>query len=49
VEQIKAAIARQLHGGHISVAIKKHAITEEILEAVFSMWSMPRLQNKDTS
>jgi hypothetical protein len=42
VEQIKAAIARELHG-HVSVAINKHATTEEILEAVFPLWSMPRL------
>jgi hypothetical protein len=43
VEKIKAAIARQLYGEHVSVAINKHATTEEILGAVFPVWSMPRL------
>jgi hypothetical protein len=34
------------HGKHISAAMNQHAI-EELLEAVFSMWSAPRLYNED--
>jgi hypothetical protein len=41
------AIARQWHGKHISTATNEHATIEELLETVFSVWSMPRLQNED--
>jgi hypothetical protein len=37
VEQEEAAFARQQWG--------KHAATEELLEVVFSVWSMPSLYN----
>jgi hypothetical protein len=43
----EAAIARQRHGKHISTAMNKHETIEELLEAVFSMQSAPRLYNED--
>jgi hypothetical protein len=38
----EAPIATQRRGKH-SAATNQHATTEELLEAVFSMWSAPRL------
>jgi hypothetical protein len=38
VEQEEAAIGRQRRGEHISAATNQHATTEELLEAVFSVW-----------
>jgi hypothetical protein len=34
-----AATARQQHGKHISAAKNQQTTTEELLEAVFSVWS----------
>jgi hypothetical protein len=47
VEQEELAIARQQHGKHVSAAMNKHATTEKLLEAEFSIWSMSRLYSKD--
>jgi hypothetical protein len=35
------------HGEHSSSISSKHATIEELLEAVFSVWSMPVLHKKD--
>jgi hypothetical protein len=43
LEQEKVAVAKQWHSKHISVA----ADSGTILDVVFSVWSMPRLYNKD--
>jgi hypothetical protein len=43
VEQEEAAIAMQQHSEHVSAAMNQHTTTEELLEAVFSVWSMLRL------
>jgi hypothetical protein len=45
VEQV--AVARQQHGNHVSTAMNKHATTEELLEAVFFVWSVLMLYSKD--
>jgi hypothetical protein len=42
-EQEQVAGARQWHGKHVSAAMNNHATIEELLEVVFSIWSMPRL------
>jgi hypothetical protein len=47
VEQIDAAIAMQRCGKHISAAVNEYATVEELLEAVFSMQSVPRLYRKN--
>jgi hypothetical protein len=47
VQPEETAIARQRHGKHVSVAVDMHATVEELLEAVFSMWSVPRLYNEN--
>jgi hypothetical protein len=39
----KTTIARQQHGKQFSAVMNNHATTEELLEAVSFMWSMPRL------
>jgi hypothetical protein len=44
VERIDAAIARQWHSKHISVATDTDTTIED---TVFSMRSMPRLYNED--
>jgi hypothetical protein len=41
VERIKAAIARQRGSKNMPTATDKHTTTEELLEAMFSMYSMP--------
>jgi hypothetical protein len=41
------AIARQQLSKHITVAMNMHSTIEELLEAVFSMQSVPRLRNND--
>jgi hypothetical protein len=46
VEQEKTAIARQRSSKHVSAAMNQHAIQEELLEAVFSVWSILRLLSK---
>jgi hypothetical protein len=43
----KAAIARRWCGEHISIATNKHATIEELLEAVFSVRSVPRASKRD--
>jgi hypothetical protein len=42
----KATIARQGHDKHVSIAINQHATMEELLEVVFSVWSMLRLYSE---
>jgi hypothetical protein len=37
-----ATIARQWHGKHVSAAMIQHSTIEELLEMVFSAWSMTR-------
>jgi hypothetical protein len=44
VEWIDAAIARQLRGKHVSAAADTDTT---IQDAVFAMWSVPRLHNED--
>jgi hypothetical protein len=39
----EAVIAKQWCGKHISAAVNQRATVEELLEAVFSVWSTPRL------
>jgi hypothetical protein len=39
--------ARQQSGKHFFTAMNQYAIIEELLEAVFSMWSVPMLYNND--
>jgi hypothetical protein len=36
-----------MSGKHISVAMNKHTTMEELLEAVFSVWSKPTIYNGD--
>jgi hypothetical protein len=43
VESEETAVARKLHGKHISSVTNTHATIEELLEAVFSLRSVPRL------
>jgi hypothetical protein len=43
----QAAVDRKRHGNHVSVAMNKRAKTEELLEAVSFVWSVPRLYSKD--
>jgi hypothetical protein len=45
MEQEEVAIAWQWHCKQFSMTTNKCATTEELLEAVFSMWSMLRLCN----
>jgi hypothetical protein len=47
VEEEKAAIAKQRRGKHVSIATNKYATIEELLEAVLSGRSTPRLYNED--
>jgi hypothetical protein len=42
-----AAIARELLGKHASTVTDTHATIEELLEAMFSVCSAPRLYNED--
>jgi hypothetical protein len=49
VEFVDVSIARKLKGKHVSVAKDMHGTMEEVLDAVFSVQSVPRLYNKDTS
>jgi hypothetical protein len=41
--RIAEPIAREWLGKHTSAMTNMHATTEELLEAVFSVWSVPRL------
>jgi hypothetical protein len=43
VEQKDAVIAKPQHSKHVSLAMNKHATIGELLEVMFSMWSMLRL------
>jgi hypothetical protein len=47
VEQEEAAIARQRRVKHVSAAMNQHPAIEELLEAVFSVWSTPRPYSED--
>jgi hypothetical protein len=47
VEQEGVVIARQQHGKHVSAAKNQHSTIEELLEVVFSVWSVPRLYSED--
>jgi hypothetical protein len=47
VERIDAAIARQRRGKHVYAATNQQATIEDLLEAAFSMRSMPRLYSED--
>jgi hypothetical protein len=47
VEPEETATARQQQRKHMSVATDMHATTEELLEMVFYMWSVPRLCSED--
>jgi hypothetical protein len=40
-------ITRHWHSKPISTATNQHTTVEELLEAVFSVWSTPRLCSKD--
>jgi hypothetical protein len=42
-EQKETTVARERLGKHVPVATDTQATIEELLEAVFSMWSVPRL------
>jgi hypothetical protein len=42
----KTSNARQWHDKHVS-AVTNNYTTEELLETVFSMWSVPRLYNEN--
>jgi hypothetical protein len=47
VEQEEAAIARQRRHKRVSTSTNKHATVEELLEMVFSIWSVLRLYSED--
>jgi hypothetical protein len=47
VESEETAISRQWPSKHAPVATDIHATMEELQEVVFSVWSMPKLYNKD--
>jgi hypothetical protein len=46
VEAEWTAVTRQWLNKHMSTAMDMHATIEELLEAVFSMWSMLRLYSE---
>jgi hypothetical protein len=46
VEPEKLAVARQQHGKHVSGAMNKLATIEKLLEAAFSIQSVPQLYSK---
>jgi hypothetical protein len=46
VEKVEAVIARTWHGKHVSAARNQYARIEKLLEAMISMWSMPRILKK---
>jgi hypothetical protein len=47
VGQEEAAVARQRCIKHVSTVMSKHAKFDKLLEAVFSMQSLPRQYSKD--
>jgi hypothetical protein len=47
MQLIKAAVGRWRRDKDVSVATSKHAAIEELLEAMFSMWSMARLYSEN--
>lgn len=49
VEKEEAAITSQRLGKYAVAAADTHAIMKELLDTVFFMRSVPRLQNEDTS
>lgn len=42
----KSAIARWQHGKYVSPATNKHVAIKELLEAMLSIWSMPKLYSE---
>lgn len=47
VYQEEEAIANKWRGNDISAGKNQHATIEEVLEAMFCMWSVPRFYNED--
>jgi hypothetical protein len=47
MEQAEADIATQRRGKHSPAAMNQHATTQEMLEALFSVWSTPTLYIED--
>jgi hypothetical protein len=43
---ITSSVARQQLGKHVSAKTDTHATVEELLESVFSVWSIMRLCNE---
>jgi hypothetical protein len=48
-ERMDVVTGKQQHSKHITTATNQHATTEELLEIIFSMWSMPLLYNEAIS
>jgi hypothetical protein len=48
VEAGEMAFARQQLDKHMSTVTDTHAAVEELLEIMFSVWSLPRLYREDT-
>jgi hypothetical protein len=46
VELEEMAVDRQWMDKHVSVALATHATKQEMLEAVFCTWTMPRLYSE---
>jgi ribosome-interacting GTPase 1 len=47
VEQEEVALVRQRRSKNVSAATNKHATIHKLLEAMFSVRSLPRLYGKD--
>jgi hypothetical protein len=47
MERKEIVISRQWLGKHTHGAMNTHATLEELLDTVFSTWSMPRICNED--
>jgi hypothetical protein len=43
VEKEEAVIPRQWHRKHVPTAMNQNVTIEELLEAIISMWNVPRL------
>jgi hypothetical protein len=46
-EEEKTAVARRQYGKHFSAATETDAAIDELLEAAFSVWSLPRLHKEN--
>jgi hypothetical protein len=46
VEEEEMAIAKELLGKHVPVAMATHATIDTLLEVVFPEWSVPRIYNE---